>query len=216
MRDLAGDACWSVSTASPAFEITNSPWCQRQSEPLHCNWYHGNDVIARGPSRRIETELMEFTMPSTHHGILIHVVFSTKRRFKILAKDWRDDLYAYMGGIATEHKSTLLRSGGMEDHVHLLLKIHPSFAIADTVKLIKGNSSKWINKNGKINARFEWQRGYGAFSVSESMSDSVKRYIENQEQHHRKQSFKDEYFAFLSKHNIEYNPRYVFDDEHTG
>jgi len=155
-------------------------------------------------------------MPSTHHGILIHVVFSTKQRFKLLRKDWRDDLFAYMGGTATQHKSTLLRSGGMADRIHLLLKIHPGFAISDTVKLIKGNSSKWINENRKINARFEWQRGYGAFSVSESMSDTVKRYIANQEEHHRQQTFEAEYIAFLKKHNIDYDPRYVFDDEHVG
>ena len=155
-------------------------------------------------------------MSSTHHGILIHVVFSTKQRFKLLHKDWRDDLFAYMGGIATEHKSKLLRSGGVEDHVHLLMKIHPKFAISDTIKLIKGNSSRWINDNKKIAARFEWQRGYGAFSVSESMSNTVKRYIENQEEHHRRQSFKDEYITFLNKHNIEYDRRYVFDDEHVG
>lgn len=155
-------------------------------------------------------------MPSTHHGILIHVVFSTNKRFKLLHKDWRDDLFAYIGGTATEHKSIVLKSGGMEDHVHLLLKTHPSFAISDTVKLIKGNSSKWINDNRRINARFEWQRGYGAFSVSESMSETVKRHIENQEEHHRRQSFENEYFTFLKNHNIEYDPRYVFDDEHAG
>ena len=155
-------------------------------------------------------------MSSSHHGILIHVVFSTKQRFKLLHKDWRDDLFAYMGGIATEHKSKLLRSGGVEDHVHLLMKIHPKFAISDTIKLIKGNSSRWINDNKKIAARFEWQRGYRAFSVSESMSNTVKRYIENQEEHHRRQSFKDEYITFLNKHNIEYDRRYVFDDEHVG
>lgn len=155
-------------------------------------------------------------MPSTHHGILIHVIFSTKQRFKLLHGDWRDELFAYMGGVAEEHKASLLRSGGVEDHVHLLVKIHPSFAIADTIKLIKGNSSKWINENRKISARFEWQRGYGAFSVSESMSDTVKRYIKNQEEHHREISFKDEYLAFLRKHKIEFDERYVFDDEIIG
>jgi len=107
----------------------------------------------------------------------------------------------------------LLRAGGIEDHVHLLLKVHPSLSIADTVKLIKGNSSRWINDNQKVSARFEWQRGYGAFSVSESMSDVVKRYIDNQEQHHRQQTFKDEYFSLLRKHKIEFDERYVFDDE---
>ena len=152
-------------------------------------------------------------MPSTHHGILIHVVFSTKQRTPLLHPNWRDDLYAMMGGIAKENKSVLLRAGGIEDHVHLLLKIHPSFAIADTVKLIKGNTSRWINQNQKVPAHFEWQRGYGAFSVSESMSDTVKGYIVNQEKHHQRQSFQEEYFAILWKHKIEFDKKYVFDDE---
>ena len=155
-------------------------------------------------------------MPSTHHGILVHVVFSTKQRCKQHGKDWRDDLFAYMGGTASEHQATLLRAGGMEDHVHLFLKIHPSCALAETVKLIKGNASKWINQSTKIPFRFEWQRGYGAFSVSESMSETVKQYIENQEEHHRTMDFKAEYISFLQKHNIEYDPKYVFEDEHVG
>ena len=89
-------------------------------------------------------------------------------------------------------------------------------AIADTVKLIKGNSSRWINKNQKVSARFEWQRGYGAFSVSESMADVVKRYVDNQKEHHRRQSFEDEYFELLRKHKIEFDKKYVFDDEIVG
>ncbi|MFG0264901.1 MAG: IS200/IS605 family transposase [Rhodopirellula sp. JB055] len=153
-------------------------------------------------------------MPSTHHGLLIHVVFSTKQRFKLLKPIWRNELHSYIGGIASEHRATLLRAGGIEDHIHLLLKIHPSMAIADTVKLLKGNSSKWINAHQMVPAKFEWQRGYGAFSVSESMSETVKRYIENQEEHHRRQTFQDEYLAFLEKHNVKFDPRYVFDDEH--
>jgi putative transposase len=89
-------------------------------------------------------------------------------------------------------------------------------AIADTVKLIKGNSSRWINKSQKVSARFEWQRGYGAFSVSESMADVVKRYVDNQKEHHRRQSFEDEYFELLRKHKIEFDKKYVFDDEIVG
>ena len=152
-------------------------------------------------------------MPTTHHGILIHVVFGTKQRFKLLDETWRDELYAVMGGIAKEHKSVLLRAGGIEDHVHLFLKTHPSFAISDTVKLIKGNSSRWINEKRKIKARFEWQRGYGAFSVSESISEVVKRYIENQELHHQHQTFEKEYLQLLEKHRIVFDEKFVFDDE---
>ena len=152
----------------------------------------------------------------SHHGILVHVVFSTKLRFKLLHSDWRDELYAIFGGIANEHKCTVIRAGGIEDHVHLFLKTHPSFAIATTVKLLKANSSRWINQNKKINARFEWQKGYGAFSVSQSMTETVKRYIENQEDHHREQSFEDEFLMMLKKHRIEFDQRYVFEKAIVG
>lgn len=153
---------------------------------------------------------------STHSGILIHVVFSTKQRIKLLDESWRNDLFGVMGGNAQTHKGVLLQAGGIEDHVHLLLKTHPSFAIADTVKLIKGNSSHWINQNQKTSVKFAWQRGYGAFSVSESMSSVVKRYIENQIQHHQKNSFRDEYLELLLKHRIEFKKQYVFEEEHFG
>ncbi len=150
---------------------------------------------------------------STHHGILLHVVFSTKYRKPLLLDDWRDDLYAYIGGIIKGHKSTLLNSGGIEDHVHLFLRIHPEFAISKTIQLLKANSSKWINDHRKTPRRFEWQRGYGAFSVSQSMSEAVKRYISNQREHHRKQSFVDEYLTMLVKHNVEFEPKFVFEQE---
>jgi len=152
-------------------------------------------------------------MPSSHHGLLIHVIFSTKLRRPLLADDWRDELFAYMGGTIKEHKGIILASGGIEDHVHLLTKIHPSYAIAKTIQLIKANASRWINQQRKISAKFEWQRGYGAFTVSQSMSPAVKRYIANQREHHRRQSFQEEYLEFLRRHNVEFDERYVFDDE---
>ena len=152
-------------------------------------------------------------MPSTHHGILLHVVFSTKQRRDLLLIDWRDDLFAYMGGVAREHKSILLQAGGIKDHVHLLLKTHPAFVISDTVKLIKGNASRWINQNQEMPTKFEWQKGHGAFSGSESQADVVKQYIANQEVHHQKQSFRDEYLALLQKHKIVFDSKFVFDDE---
>ena len=153
---------------------------------------------------------------STHHGILLHVVFSTKFRKPLLPDEWRDDLYAYIGGILKDHKSTLLKSEGIEDHVHLFLRIHPEFAISKTIQLLKANSSKWINEQQKTDGRFEWQRGYGAFSVSQSMSETVKRYITNQRHHHAKQSFYEEYLSMLEKHCIEYDPKFVFDMEIVG
>jgi putative transposase len=95
-------------------------------------------------------------MSSTHHGILIHIIFSTKLRAPVIANAWQDDLFAYIGGTAKDHKATLIAAGGIEDHVHLLAKIHPSFAISNTVKLIKDNSSRWINEQRKAKAKFEW------------------------------------------------------------
>jgi REP element-mobilizing transposase RayT len=152
-------------------------------------------------------------MSQTHHGILIHVIFSTKGRFPLLAETWQEELYRYIGGTIREHKSDLLASGGIEDHVHLLLRVHPLFAIADTVRHLKANSSRWINRKGFVDCRFEWQRGYGVFSVSQSRVDTVRKYIQTQREHHAEVSFEDEYLAFLRRHGIEFDERYVFDDE---
>ena len=152
-------------------------------------------------------------MSQTHHGVLIHVVFSTKLRRPWIRDDWRDDLFAYIGGIARDHKAVGLTSGGIEDHVHLLVRIHPSFAISETVQLIKANSSRWINLERKVDGKFEWQRGYGVFSVSQSMSETVKRYLAGQREHHRKQSFRQEYLEMLRRHGVEFDERYVFDEE---
>ncbi len=152
-------------------------------------------------------------MSSTHHGIQLHIVFSTKNRAPLIEDHWQDDLFAYMGATARDHKATILCSGGIEDHVHMLAKIHPSYAIADTVQLIKANASRWINQERKTNSRFEWQRGYGAFSVSQSQGDRVKRYIQTQRNHHSRQTFRDEYLAILRRHAIEFDDRYVFDEE---
>lgn len=112
-----------------------------------------------------------------------------------------------------DHKATLLKSGGIEDHIHLILRIHPQFAISKTVQLLKANSSRWINENHKTTIPFQWQRGYGAFSVSQSMSETVKRYLARQREHHGRQSFEDEYLEILRKHEIEFDLEYVFEQE---
>ncbi len=161
-----------------------------------------------------------------HHGVRIiqclritaflHVVFSTKYRKPHLLHEWRSDLHSYIGGVVKDHKSCLLRAGGIEDHVHLLLRIHPDYAVAKTIQLLKTNSSKWINDLRFLKGKFQWQPGYGAFSVSQSMSETVKRYIDHQEAHHRSQTFESEYVDLLKKHQIEYNPRFVFETEFVG
>jgi REP element-mobilizing transposase RayT len=153
---------------------------------------------------------------SSHHGILVHVIFSTKYRKPVLSDEWRDDLFAYIGGTIKDHKATLLQSGGIEDHVHLLVRFHPQFAISSTIQLLKASSSKWINENSKTTKKFQWQTGYGAFSVSQSMADCVKNYIASQRAHHCKFTFHDEYLAILKRHQIEFDPKYVFEQEIIG
>ena len=152
-------------------------------------------------------------MPSTHHGLLIHVIFGTKGRYPLLAESWRDDLYSYIGGTVKAHDASLLCAGGIENHIHLLMKISPKFAIADTIQLLKQNSSRWINEKRLVDCKFQWQRGYGVFSVSQSREGGVKSYLRRQKQHHSTQSFEDEYLNTLRKHKIDYDERYVFDDE---
>ncbi len=135
---------------------------------------------------------------------LMHVVFSTKERRPWITSDIRDRLWPYLGGIARENKMKALKVGGVEDHVHILLSLPSTLAIAKAVQLLKGNSSKWMHETFPKLKTFEWQEGYGAFSIGVSGVDDTIKYIENQAEHHRKKSFKDELKAFLKKHELEY------------
>ena len=155
-------------------------------------------------------------MSSTHHGVLIHTIFGTKGRYPLLGESWRKDLYAYIGGTIKEHEAMLLCAGGIENHIHLLLKISPRFAISNTIQLLKQNSSRWINENNLANCKFQRQRGYGVFSVSQSKASTVKSYLGRQKEHHLKQSFEDEYLSTLRKHKINFDKRYLFEDEFIG
>ena len=137
----------------------------------------------------------------------MHVVFSTKERRKIIPTEMKERLWSYTAGICKRQKVFVHEVGGMEDHIHLLLQFPATAAISEAIKKIKANSSGWMSDEiGK----FAWQVGYGAFSVSKSNIAAVARYIQNQERHHRKMSFEDEFIASLEKHGIEYDPRYVF------
>ncbi|HEY2394221.1 MAG TPA: IS200/IS605 family transposase [Candidatus Angelobacter sp.] len=147
-------------------------------------------------------------MPHTYVQNYLHIVFSTKGRKKFITKKFQPKLWSYMAGIGRNNDFLVLANGGMEDHAHLLIHLPASLALAKAVQLLKGSSSRWINENG---GEFAWQEGYGAFSVSASNVDTVKRYIANQESHHRKTTFEQEFIAFLKKHKIDYDPKYVFD-----
>jgi len=120
-------------------------------------------------------------------------------------------LFPYIGGIARENKVKLISAGGIEDHVHLLISLPKTLEIAKAVQSIKGGSSKWIHDTLAEHRMFEWQEGYGAFSIGISEKDRTINYINNQPEHHRRQDFKTEYLSFLDKHEIEYDLRFVFD-----
>ncbi len=150
---------------------------------------------------------------STFTNLLFHIIYSTKYRKPTIRPDWQDDLYGYIGGIVRGQQGTLLKIGGVEDHVHLLAKLSPTVAISDVLRKIKSNSSKWINERPDVSRKFEWQSGYAAFSVSESQMPSVSEYIANQAEHHRKKTFEEEFLDILKKHNIDFDVRYVFEQE---
>jgi REP element-mobilizing transposase RayT len=147
----------------------------------------------------------------SHSRNVQHIVFSTKERQPWISGDLQPDLYAYMGGIARKHRCVLMEAGGIADHVHLLMLVHSTVAIADLVRDVKSGSSRWVHDTFGNLKFFAWQSKYGAFSVSHSMENTVTAYIRNQATHHRKKSFKDEYRVLLERHGIEYDERYVWE-----
>jgi len=150
-------------------------------------------------------------MGSTLTHLVYHIVFSTKNRQNTVTPTLRETLYPYIGGIIRGEKGTALKIGGTKDHVHILAALPPTLTVSEALRCIKGNSSKWVNEGGSLKAHFEWQRGYGAFTVSESMVETVSRYIENQEEHHRTKDFKEEYLVLLQTHGVKYDERYIWD-----
>ncbi len=148
-------------------------------------------------------------MPSTHVSLHYHLVFSTKDRIPHMHKDWRWRLHAYLGGIVNELGGVPVTIGGVEDHVHLLVGLRATHCLSDVMQKVKGSSSLWVHEE-LHKPLFAWQEGYGAFTVSASQMDTVKRYIENQEEHHRQKSFQDEYLEFLQKYGVEYDERYLW------
>jgi len=148
-------------------------------------------------------------MPQTCGNLVVHLIFSTKQRLPLITPEIRSDLHAYLGGIIREMRGTALIINGMADHVHMLIRIRPTHSIAEIMRVIKTNSGKWIHRKG--HSKFAWQAGYGVFSVSESNIAAVTNYIANQEKHHRRQTFQEEFIAFLKKNNVAYDERYIWD-----
>ena len=150
-------------------------------------------------------------MAHTYSNLLVHALFSTKGRTPLLDAELKPELFSYMGGIITQLRGKPLLIGGPKDHVHLLFVLPCSLSVADLMEKVKGNSSKWVKNRWQNRSHYAWQTGYTAFSVSQSNLDSVKIYIASQEAHHRRITFQEEVLAFLKKHEIAYDPRYVFD-----
>jgi putative transposase len=150
-------------------------------------------------------------MPQSLAKNLIHLIYSTKNRTPCLSPEIRGDLFAYKAGILEKWSSHAIAIGGVTDHVHILFVLSKNHALSKVVEHVKKGSSKWLKSKGSAFRTFHWQAGYGAFSVSQSNVEQVCRYIERQEAHHRRQSFKEEFRAFLKRHRIEYDERYLWD-----
>lgn len=150
-------------------------------------------------------------MGHTYSNTLIHFVFSTKHRMPLIVEPMRTRLYDYMGGIARQEVGQSLRIGGTDNHVHALLALRADVSQSEAMRKFKGLSSKWVHQVFPEHGDFAWQEGYGAFSVSSSKAGDVINYIVGQVEHHKTVSFEDEFVAFLRRHGIDYDPRYVFD-----
>jgi REP element-mobilizing transposase RayT len=150
-------------------------------------------------------------MANTYSQIYLQIVFSVKGRQNLIQKKWKDELYKYICGIVNGKQQKVFAIGGISDHIHVLISIKPNIAVSELVKEIKTNSSKWINEKRYVMGKFQWQEGFGVFSYAQSQLDHVIAYINNQEQHHKKKSFKEEYLDLLQKFNVEYDEKYVFE-----
>ncbi|MCD6091442.1 MAG: IS200/IS605 family transposase [Bacteroidales bacterium] len=150
-------------------------------------------------------------MANTYSQAYFHLVFSPKNSKALICKSWKNELEKYITGIIQNHNHKLLAIGSMPDHIHIFIGYNLNHLIPDLVEEIKTSSNAWIKYNKLSKYKFEWQKGYGAFTHSHSNIDTVVKYILNQEKHHKKESFKDEYQEFLRKNDIKYNDKYIFD-----
>ncbi len=150
-------------------------------------------------------------MANTYTQIYIHIIFSVYGRQNLIPKGCKEELHKYITGIIQNKKQKLLAINSMPDHIHILVGLDPNIALSDLVRDIKAISSRHINENRWTIGKFSWQEGFGAFSYSRSQVNNVINYIMNQEAHHSRRSFREEYLEMLEKFNIEYDPRYVFD-----
>ena len=147
---------------------------------------------------------------NTFSQIYIQTVFAVSNRQSLIKPGFKEDLYKYISGIVRNQGQKLISINGMADHVHILIGLKPSMALADLVRDIKADSSNHVNENKWVHGRFSWQEGYGAFSYGHSQLDTIVRYIQNQERHHQRRSFRREYLTLLRKFDIAFEEKYIF------
>lgn len=150
-------------------------------------------------------------MANTYTQMYVHIVFSPKNKQALIGKSWKNELEKYITGIVQNQKHKLLAIGSMPDHIHIFIGYNVNYLIPDLVEEIKTSSNSWVKQNKLTQFQFAWQKGYGAFSHSRSQLDIVINYILNQEKHHKKKSFRDEYLEILRKNDIQFSDEYVFE-----
>ncbi|MGA2622773.1 MAG: IS200/IS605 family transposase [Bacteroidota bacterium] len=150
-------------------------------------------------------------MANTYTQIYIHIVFTVKGRQNLIGKEWKESLHKYICGITKANGQKLLVINSMPDHVHILIGLTPDIALSDLVRDIKANSSRFINEQHWVQGRFQWQEGFGAFSCSHSQLEKVITYIQNQDKHHARKTFMEEYLNLLRRSGIQYDARYLFE-----
>ena len=151
-------------------------------------------------------------MANTYHQIYLQTIFAVKYRNAVINSAWKKNLIGVIGNLINETKCKTIIVNGIEDHVHCFLGLKPVVSVSDLMQTVKAKSSKYINDHKLTKERFEWQGGYGVFSYSQSAVESVFKYIQNQEAHHKKQTFKDEYLEFLKKFKVEFDEQYIFQE----
>jgi REP element-mobilizing transposase RayT len=151
-------------------------------------------------------------MANTYTQLYFHVVFAVKGRGNLISSTWKEELYKYITGIVTHKNQKLIVINGMPDHVHILIGMKPDGNLSDLVRDIKANSSKFINEKKWMMGKFEWQQGFGAFTLGHTQLNAIVDYIKSQEEHHKTKTFKEEYLDFLKRYEIDFKMEYLFED----
>ena len=156
-------------------------------------------------------QLKNILMPNTYSLLYYHFIFSPHSRDYLIKEDFEKPLYKYITGIVNNLNQKLIQINGMPDHIHLLVRLRPNVAPSVFIQKVKSNSSRWINTNRFLPGKFSWQTGGGIFTVDYHRIETIKKYISNQKEHHKKMNFREEYISFLSKYNIDYKKEFLLD-----